>query len=629
MPHRLLAGVFVLFVGAMAAAARVPARLALEGPPAQPSRGPAGTGLVIGRVVDGLTDSALNSVVVTIGGPSAPSTGNAVLVDSRGRFLFRGLAPGRYSLAAQKTGYMSGAYGRLRFDGASQPLDLGDGGRVTDAVIRLWPYASISGTVTDETGEPLVGVYVYPFERSYVAGRPSLTTRGGTRTDDRGIYRLGQLRPAEYVVAMVSRLVTYPMSVVADSAAARQAGEAARDYNAELAAKGANRMGVFPTYPSMRIGDFVVASGESPLPPTSPAGRRLRVFPTTYYPSVTSPESATIVSVGSGQQRSGVDLQVRLAPSVSISGIARGPNGPIANLALRLQLGGANELRYPTNIEPAQTVTGPNGAFTFIGVPSGKYIISATMSPGASGADLWASQPVTAGDVDLADVGVTLRPGAIVTGRVGYDGTSPKPTPAQLRALPLYFDQATGRGPRLMTQIAADGTIAPTTVPPGRYFVHLAYGVGVPSPMPAMSWTVKSVTTGAQDVSDSPLVVETGDIDLVVTLTDHPTTLAGTVRNAQGAPDATASVLIFPADRTQWLDYGAYPRRLQIARTDRLGAFALTNLPAGNYLVIAVPDDLAGPWQAQAFLERAASLATPVIVKADQNAALQLRTSRW
>ena len=49
----------------------------------------------------------------------------------------------------------------------------------------------------------------------------------------------------------------------------------------------------------------------------------------------------------------------------------------------------------------------------------------------------------------------------------------------------------------------------------------------------------------------------------------------------------------------------------------------MSNLPPGNYLVIALPDDLAGPWQTQAFLERAASLATAVIIKTDQNAALQ------
>ena len=246
MPPRLLAGVLVLLAGAIVPAARV-ASLPVQAQSAQSPR-PAGSGLIIGRVVDALTGSTLDSAVVTISGPSAPVTGNAVVVDSRGRFLFRGLAAGRYSLTAQKSGYMSGAYGRLRFDGMSQPLDLSDGEGATNVVIRVWPYASISGTVVDETGEPLVGVYVYPFERSLVAGHPSLATRGAGRTDDRGVYRLGQLRPGEYVVAMVSRLVTYPTSVVADSGAARQAGQAAADYNAELAAKGANRMGVFPTY---------------------------------------------------------------------------------------------------------------------------------------------------------------------------------------------------------------------------------------------------------------------------------------------------------------------------------------------------------------------------------------------
>jgi hypothetical protein len=626
MLHRLLAGVLVLFAGTMSLAARISGPLP-QTQPAQLSGGPAGAGLIIGRVVDGLTDSPLASAVVTISGPSAPTTGNAVVVDSRGRFVFRGLAAGRYSLTAQRTGYMSGAYGRLRFDGAGQPLDLSDGARMTNVEIRVWPYASISGTVIDETGEPLVGVYIYPFERNYLAGRPSLTTRGATRTDDRGMYRLGQLRPGDYVVAMVSRLVTYPISVVAESAAAREAGEAARDYNAELAAKGANRMGVFPTYPSMRIGDFVIASADSPLASMSLTSRK--VFPTTYYPSVTSPESATIVSVGAGQQRSSVDLQVKLTSAVNISGTAKGPDGSIANLALRLQLGGANDLRYPTNIEPAQTVTGPNGAFTFVGVPSGKYIISATMSPGTSGAELYASEPVTVGDADVADVSVTLRPDALVTGRVEYDGTSPRPTAAQLRALPLYFDQATGRGLRLTTQVTPDGTVAPTSVPPGKYFVHLAYGAGIPSPVPPVSWTVKSVTAGGRDVSDSPLIVEAGDVALVVTLTDHALTLGGTVRNAQGAPDVTASVLLFPADRAQWTDYGAYPRRLQMARADRMGTFSLSNLPAGDYLVIALPDGLVAQWQTQTFLERAAQLATHVSLTSDRNVTVDLRTSRW
>jgi hypothetical protein len=73
--------------------------------------------------------------------------------------------------------------------------------------------AAVSGTVSDEAGEPVVGVEIRVFERRYLAGRKRLVAGGTQFTDDRGVYRLGTLPPGDYIVAFVSREVTMPTGV--------------------------------------------------------------------------------------------------------------------------------------------------------------------------------------------------------------------------------------------------------------------------------------------------------------------------------------------------------------------------------------------------------------------------------
>ena len=53
-----------------------------------------------------------------------------------------------------------------------------EGLRVLDATILLWKHASISGVITDETGEPMVGIIVRPFIRTIVNGRPRSMGQG-------------------------------------------------------------------------------------------------------------------------------------------------------------------------------------------------------------------------------------------------------------------------------------------------------------------------------------------------------------------------------------------------------------------------------------------------------------------
>ena len=102
---------------------------------------------------------------------------------------------------------------------------------------------------------------------------------------------------------------------------------------------------------------------------------------------------------------------------------------------------------------------------------------------------------------------------------------------------------------------------------------------------------------GGRDVSEVALTLGSDDVDgLALTLTNRPTAVAGTIRNAQGRPDANATVLVFHTDGA-WTDAGPSPRRLASTRPNRSGAFTITSLPVGDYHVIAIDDRLAADLQ--------------------------------
>jgi hypothetical protein len=284
------------------------------------------------------------------------------------------------------------------------------------------------------------------------------------------------------------------------------------------------------------------------------------------------------------------------------------------------------ESAAPILDQVAVTMADGAGRFAFLGVPSGRFTIWAV----TQGSDpLNASPAITVGDADVSGVEIALRPSPRVTGRVAFEGSTPPPPAAALRSLRITLDSADGQrgGPVVLAgggppRLAVDttGALAGTGLLPGSYFVRVEM-------IPA-GWFLKSVTAGGVNVADDvPLALSQSVDGLVVTLTDHDTALSGTVRTATGANDLTASVVVFPADRRLWSDYGGSPRRWRAVRTGRLGDYRIGNLPAGEYLAVAIADADASGWQEPATLERLARLASHVQVAGGAAATLDLRTS--
>src|SRR4029453_15394828 len=87
--------------------------------------------------------------------------------------------------------------------------------------------------------------------------------------------------------------------------------------------------------------------------------------------------------------------------------------------------------------------------------------------------------------------------------------------------------------------------------------------------------------------------------------------VGGSVTSPSGAVDPSALVVLFPVDASAWTDRGAFPRRLLSARTDRGGAYLISDVAPGQYFIVAVPEAQAIDWQAPAFLPALARSAPP------------------
>lgn len=248
------------------------------------------TGIIAGRVVDAVTGTPVPGATVTLDWVSAEAAASSAPVvrtplapgavrpgvqvtDETGRFEYAGLTAGRFRLQVRGgPGYRWGYFGmQTSWDVAAQNVqhELRSSERLTGIALKLWPSGSISGTVRDEFGEPLVKASLRLFER-----QPGALTSDWTRTtvsaetDDRGQYRLGDRALRGYV-------------------------------------------GDGPgTLPGPGPGEYLIVVT---APPGGPAGTA--AFPGAVFSGGTrSAVDAQVISLGEGEHRTGIDIVVPTKP---------------------------------------------------------------------------------------------------------------------------------------------------------------------------------------------------------------------------------------------------------------------------------------------------------------------------
>jgi hypothetical protein len=688
----LLSGLLVV-VAAGAAWSAPEAQGVQGGPPPGPGRAggagaasqPTGTGIIFGQIVDADSGHPIPGATVTIsirpgsggagqrpggagagavqppglpptppqpaaapvpapfGAPGQPPAPDRLITDGEGRFVFHDLPKATVSLTATASGFSNGSIGQTRPNGPARPIDLADGERLADVKIKLWKYAVLAGTVVDETGEPAVGITVRTLRRTTSAGRTQYSGTGLARTDDRGMFRISQLVPGDYILAIPQTQASMPAAIMESMMKGVNSGAGMGMGFMDMLSSG-----VQPIVSGVRVGDSLY-NGFAPA-----ADGRVLAYQTLFYSSATSSAQATPVTLRSGEERTGLNFQLRVVPTSRVAGTVTGPDGPAGSIGVRL-LPASEDSIGDTGFEAATTATSADGAFVFLGVPPGQYVakvlkqprpqipaelaanglMSMSFGPGMTAAPtgtaaltLFAQAPITVTGTDVTGVSLVLNEGLKVGGRFVFDGTAQKPAPQQMQQMNVLLQSADGKNasiPGRSGQPMTDqnGVFKTPGYLPGKYLVVAQGPVGA-------AWMVKSASTQGRDATVAPMELKDTDInDLVITFTDQTGQLSGSAHGPAAGQTPAATVLLFPFDYRTWITNGMPPRltRTSVAAT-KTGAFNLPNILAGEYAVVALDDRDVVDNQDAAFFAAAARVATRVTLSDGEKKSLDLAIVR-
>lgn len=566
----------------------------------QSSTPAASTASITGRVYAGDSGRPVRRARVLVRSSELPS-GRSTTTGEDGGFEITELPAGRYTITASKTGYVNSAYGQRRPLAPGTPIDLAVNQARKNIDITLVPGGVITGHVLDDMSEPQARVTVRVARYQYAAGQRMQTVIGTDQTDDRGEFRVYGLPPGSYVVSAV-----VPQASTAGDAAGGRGG----------GGRGGGGRGGGP--------------GRGMAPPDTQQEPEITTYVPTYYPGVPSAVDGVTITVGPGQEVSGIDFPLQLYRAVRVSGTVVSANGePITGgqvfLSAEDSRGGLTATSYSARV-------GSNGAFSISTVATGRYLLTARVASDETD-PMFARQPLSLGDQDLAGVTVTARAGGWLGGTVAFESTPDTAPPLNLgrvrvQAIALTPVQFGGRGggPGGTSFDPGDGTFLCNDVPPGLWTLSVT---GVPAP-----WTVAGVFLGGRDVTDTGIEARPGEgvEDLKVLMTASPSQVTGTVESSSGTGLNDYAVVAFSADASHWRPQS---RRIRVVRTDTAGRFTIEGLPAGTYLLAATPDVDEGEWYEPSFLEELKPSASQLTIGDGETKTLTIRIksgggfSRW
>ena len=544
-----------------------------------------GTGVISGTVVsDDEARRPVRRVRVTCTGGDSGAT---AITDDRGRFQFPGLRAGRYTLAATRAAWVATSYGAKRPLRPGSAIPLADG-QTVEIVIAMLHGSAITGVVLDHLNQPAAHTEVTAMRYALQNGERRLSAMGvGGVTDDRGVYRIYELPPGDYVVG----------------AAARGGGVNA------------------PASELRLIGD-------------RNTGERTVAFASTFYPGTTIAAQAGTVTLGRAEERTGIDFVLQLVPTARVEGALTLPDGTPAPPGTQVNLIAAPQVGFPGAplARLRTTRTGPDGAFAFADVSPGTYTVlaratAAAPEPGSGGPGVlvWASTEVVVDGDQIAGLSLGLQPGMTVSGQVRFDGRLKPPADPQSVRVSLQPVQAEGSvsfAPGA-NGIDRDGRFTVTGVTPGRYRLSAAFpGSGRPG-----TWQLRSAIVNGQDTLDVPFDVNPSQsiAGAAITFTDRLAELTGAVHNAAGGAPNEFTVILFSADQSHWLPRA---RRIHAARPSADGAYTFHGLPAGDYFLAAIDDVEPGEWFDPAFLQRLLPSAMKLSLGEGEQKAQDIRLGR-
>jgi protocatechuate 3,4-dioxygenase beta subunit len=524
-----------------------------------------GSAEIRGRIVAAETANPLRRVQVRLMATELRMPRLAT-TDAEGRYVFRELPAGRYTVNASKPGYVSLQYGQRRPFEQGRPIELVDK-QVVDKVDFSLPRGGVlTGRIVDEFGDAVSDVAVSAMQLRYMGGRRRPVNAGRQSvTDDLGQFRIWGLPPGEYIVSATLR-----------------------SFNIVEA--------------QMLAGTTNEATGYAP----------------TYYPGTGNVAEAQRVSVTLGAEASVAEFALLPVRTAKITGTVVDAEGKphregFVSLMQHQPVGGGDNMMFFGGMGGGGRI-GPDGSFTLSNVTPGEYALQARVrrskpgeAPGPEfampGEGEMAMMTVNVAGEDLVGIVLVATQGARMTGRVTFEGAAPAASSTENLRI---FAQASGGEPMMMM-----GAMPARVGLDGKFELTGLHGRRLLRAMGASGWYLKSVRVDGRDMVDTPIefkgVEAVTNVEIVLTST--AVQISGTVTASDGKPVKDYSVVVFPEDKELWTPDSRY---FSQARPDQDGRFKVVGLPGETYLVAALDYVDSQEWRDPEFLERLSEAATPV-----------------
>lgn len=506
---------------------------------------------ISGTLVDSVTGQPINHARVAIAPVAQRDAFTTMVTGEDGQFKFGNITPGKYTLTAQARGHITESFNQ--HDGYSSSVVVGPELNSTGLLFQLPPEGSISGTITDEAGEPVRDAQVALYSTGISGGMDRTVLRGYARTDDQGFYRFGHLRKGKYLIGVSAR------PWYADHARVPPPPVITRTANG-------GTIGAVPGMSFGSVGSVPPTAGDRP--PEQQQSPLDVAYPITFYPGVTEAESAGLITLAAGDKAT-ANVSLQPVPALHIR-IADSPQGGYVTLQKPVLDGQPMQVLSETR--------GMNGAIELVGVPPGHYSISTVrdFNPGQRRAG---SPDALSGDIDLVENGSVERhqgmQSASLTATVTAEGTG-----SLEGALILTLKR--GYGQVLEQNFFGSGDIE---------FSHgLSAGMYEVSLRGTKSLYIKSMSATGARVSGRTLEVRGGSpVKLRVVVGEGEAELQGTaLRNDK--PFAGAMIVLVPADPAHNL---VLFRRDQ---SDSDGTFSLRDVVPGKYTLLALENGWDKEW---------------------------------
>jgi hypothetical protein len=515
-------------------------------------------GTIIAQLPAGAGQAQLDAVLAQIN--PALRAQSTTITDGDGKFSFQNLAPGIYTIRAQRQGYFGPATPQGTYPGGVARSITVEADKAAKAEFGMVQGGVLRGVVRDPDGQIAPNYAVVTARPAYstTTGRAIWSFTGAMNADDRGEYRWPGFPPGEYYVGVGPR-APGPIANVQDSWA--------------------------------------------------------RVF----YPGVVNPNQARPVTITEGGEVT-VDLAAQVKPwgSFKISGLAL---NPLPNLPPDPATGVVNRaatsiVLMPLDLTPLDnppttswtnlvaTNTKANGEFVLSNVDPGRYELYA-MAVDNQNRRVWTGHMrVEVRDKDISGLNIPISPGVTLNGEVVVTGGGTIPMDGvrfQLQAmdtLPPQVAMTVGTVP-----LDGSGKFQIANLSEGRYRMNFL--------VPPTAY-VASVQQGGINVFDDGFVVDaqTAQVPLRIEINTAGQTIEGNVKTSQKEA-ANALVVIVPAAARR-----NNPALYKTAVTDDKGRFVIRGVAPGSYTIFAWDFVLPGAYQNSDFLQKYATRGRPLNVQA-------------